>query len=132
MREIKFRVWRNKTKEMIYENIDNILHHFSSEAEVSKSCTEPNPDLECNEYKFADAFGYKDSVIMQFTGLKDKNGKEIYEGDIIRLRGYGVNDSRKIQDIIFHEGKFQSHLENDLIGCEVIGNIYENPELIKS
>jgi hypothetical protein len=68
--------------------------------------------------------------LMQFTGLKDKNGKEIYEGDIVRC-----NDSYT-DTVYWGEYGFQPFM-GDLDGnvppedCEVIGNIYENPELFK-
>ena len=73
-----------------------------------------------------------DHHIMQYTGLKDKNGKEIYEGDIINwpnLNSVGqVYYNQK--EVVFcvkckHD---EAWLDS---GCEVIGNIYENPELIK-
>ena len=81
--------------------------------------------------------------LMQFTGLKDKNGVEIYEGDIIKHDdpnwGYGgkydkENDSYLYHDITFEDGCFclrdnlELHIHNKM--SEVIGNIYENPELI--
>lgn len=72
---------------------------------------------------------------MQFTGLLDKNGREIYEGDVL-----GVNDpgDRSRAVVVFHEGAFKPQLcvqwatpifDNDWDDWEVIGNIYENPEL---
>ena len=80
-------------------------------------------------------------TIGQFTGLTDKNGVNIFEGDILshidRLKGY---DS-KMWQVIFYSGSFfMSGLPRKIriynIGdrcheCEVIGNIYDNPELIK-
>lgn len=69
--------------------------------------------------------------LMQFTGLLDKNGKEIYEGDIIELDGYKY-------EILFIDGEYcgKSMLSEQLqmfeiVNGEVIGNIYENPDLIK-
>ena len=77
----------------------------------------------------------------QFTGLKDKNGKEIYEGDIAKIILFNVLGIpiEKVNEIIFRSGcfgitekeQFKSFEEFIKEQVEVIGNIYENPELLK-
>ncbi|KOP83941.1 hypothetical protein AMS60_05455 [Bacillus sp. FJAT-21945] len=92
----------------------------------------------------------KDLVLQQYTGLKDKNGKEIYEGDILQLRneenkpyhmevlwtgqGYGYkiirNDTKRSGYIVGHLSERGLNFYNKT--AEIIGNIYENPELLNS
>jgi uncharacterized phage protein (TIGR01671 family) len=74
-------------------------------------------------------------TIGQYTGLKDKNGKEIYEGDIIQYGGYYANVIWKDSGLILKWINID-YLRNDLSywitirESNVIGNIYENPELL--
>lgn len=75
--------------------------------------------------------------LVQFTGLHDKNGKEIYEGDIIQI----AYDQTCIGQVVYEDGRFtatefvnSSYLGQDDVesmGIEVIGNIHENPELLE-
>jgi len=72
----------------------------------------------------------EDVVLMQFTGLFDKNGKQIFEGDIIK------NEYNEMSDVRFDNGRFYYNKginwgEIDSESVEVIGNIWENPELVK-
>ena len=75
--------------------------------------------------------------LMQYTGLKDKNGKEIYEGDIVKHE-HPYKKEPEIKEIYFDEElcEFGLRMSNALLHrqfsdeFEVIGNIYENPELI--
>lgn len=81
-------------------------------------------------------------VLMQYTGLKDKNGKEIYEGDIIKstfpdtkVHSDIASCTHEIGSVEFTEGQF--HIDSIPLYVhadigEVIGNIYENPELLNN
>ena len=125
-REIKFRAWDGKYKEMTY-------------------------DVGCGDYESGDAsMGWwaisskrvftpdgtdEDSGLMQFTGLKDKNGKEGYHKDIIDhpMYGRGVIEWYQNGWAIYYDDMIEgkSWMEFELKESEIIGNIYENPELIK-
>lgn len=100
--------------------------------------------VEGDEHVYGDLIGFEDCVLMQSTGLFDKNGKEIYEGDIVKYKvdcntfteevaydknyaGFGVMDADA--DIIFTFGELFADI--DISSLEVIGNIYKNPELLE-
>lgn len=123
MREIKFRCW-NKTGEWNDEK-DELSWQMIDAESLSFEEFEPLIDLLTSDEN--------SEIFMQYTGLKDKNDKEIYEGDIVR-------DSRSNDIYIIEWGKYgfiqKEYDEPDTLleypeYCEVIGNIYENPELLK-
>ena len=84
---------------------------------------------------------HKDLEVMQFTGLKDVNGKEIFEGDIVKWddsndSGYVSYMSETTEYVVdeWKEGdrKSKGHSLSSLGEVEIIGSIYENPELLKN
>ena len=118
MREIKFRAWDKETKSM--------------------SPPRSLEDLCIMKDTLAD-FAIMESKLefMQYTGLKDENGREIYEGDIARM----VNPyTSKLHgcEVIFAYAQFAIIADDnfiplgDVTNWEVIGNIYENPELLEA
>jgi len=126
MREIKFRAW-SKKEEKYYNEVG---FHRSI--------------IMWNDGYKKDAMGaltvapvFENYIIEQYTGLKDKNGKEVYEGDIIKadIREYSI----MTMGVIVYSNDLTSYCNlNDggftmlmrLRDIKIIGNIHENPELI--
>jgi uncharacterized phage protein (TIGR01671 family) len=135
-RIIKFRVWDAENKEMFYPK--KIEWNNQGELRFFNKNNMWNIDM----------------VLMQFTGLKDNKGKEIYEGDIVKQMDIDWDKTpddaepanyvmkETMRDVVTME-RFPCYwLKNEHFGyegedlvadenCEVIGNIYENPELLK-
>lgn len=137
-REIKFRAWYPYSKRVNKEWIGIMI--------TDKKLAELFRMAEINDYR-----------LMQYTGLKDKNGVEIYEGDIVifnkensrvfdRYRVEWVNSGLWAVRILDNYQSSMPYSDRDYVefyplqntspsmtatSCEVIGNIYENPELLK-
>ena len=145
MRNIKFRFYDKENKTMNYCDLEDLCeddYWFDSETEVWTALHDSNNEQE----KF---------VAMQYTGLKDENGKEVYEGDIIEFSydiftgNFDTKVGKGIVEFIFGafyikpyeiEGEKIKDIENEewfLLysvnedDLEVIGNIYNNPELLE-
>lgn len=117
-REIKFRAY-NGEKMLFYNS-------WFTLDEQRTLCFE-----ETEEHRYVDDsdVDYPSRVtLMQYTNLKDKNGKEIYEGDIIRQRGNDWGEVFEVPEIDFLNGWTKLALSEPF---EIIGNIYENPKLLK-
>jgi uncharacterized phage protein (TIGR01671 family) len=128
MREIKFRAWYKSVERMQYfQGIKWMLSYNGEEKLII------GDDFHDDYYD--SEIVPEDFELMQYTGLKDKNNKEIYEGDIINQTTATGTDGH-IEQVIFLLGIFGTQSKgrgfNNLNNWtnEVIGNIYENPELV--
>ncbi|WP_242136673.1 YopX family protein [Bacillus cereus group sp. BfR-BA-01360] len=125
MREIKFRAWVLKD-----EALDGLMENM----------------MEYDVESFHDPlYEYKQGniILMQYTGLKDKNGKEIYEGDIVSRHEGGIHfQEEPLAEHVVKWGNFgwlpfeigegyQKCVYGEIYEFIVIGNIYENPELLE-
>ena len=136
-REIKFRAWdKNKKSYRTQQNLlDDIcrFHHLDGKT------------VDVNLWRFIMMIPQQDNFILeQFTGLYDKNGKEIYEGDIASVYNAGVHHIAQIKWGNAIAGYYYYNNHTGIISyltgggdnynqevCEIIGNIHENPELLK-
>ena len=123
MRDIKFRVWDNERNAMFNsKSVD--VDFFEGKIEIT-SDTIRYDEVYTDEIK--------DFELMQYVGCKDKNNKEIYEGDIVKTKEHiGQIIYSKGMFFIDVKGDFYLPIYNVLEFMEVIGNIYENPELLES
>ena len=152
-RQIKFRVWDDQRKQFRDDSIS-----FQTEKNNIVEVSFENGE---DHFIKKDGFiSYPSSQIQQFTGLHDKNGKEIFEGDIVRWGMHGgswgheiwnryaeveinpdlqfriihyihseTGEKRPTDNYIFHFGKF-AYTETEQF-LEIIGNVFENPDLVK-
>ncbi len=151
MRDIKFRAY-------IYDLTDNDSHPLEIDVRAGKLWDVASINFKDQIVEIMDDDGSvweyelnnNEIALLQYAGLKDKNGVEIYEGDILELRANPFSRKRDLFQVAFKDGGFRDEW-NNYIGqylppdirnkqggrvrlneaCEVVGNIYENPELLQ-
>ena len=125
-REIKYRAWLKEEEKMVNVSLMSLTekwigYHIFYEEEKKK------------KFEFSDSENFE---LMQYTGIKDKNDVEIYEGDLVKILD-NVNET--ICEVRFEYGGHilkNRDLREELLYLEerfmeVVGNIYENPELLE-
>ncbi|MGV1096882.1 YopX family protein [Clostridium perfringens] len=136
-RELKFRVWDKTSDSMLYQD-DFERVELDTKNKMVTLIAEEESD------KSHEVLDYEDGIeaeILQYTGLKDKNGKEIYEGDILintnkSKLNLGIENQKYL--IVYRALGFGLKplfkgmaLKFNYTDLELIGNIYENPELLE-
>ena len=131
MRAIKFRAWDEKNKAMVSLSLLGLCSKYSNDLTVY--------GVENSDDNVA--YARRDNVpVMQYTGLLDKNGVEIYEGDIDHMTS-DEDDLDTILEIKYKgagyyvpdlDWDYTPSLDHPQFIHEVIGNIYENPELLEA
>ena len=126
MREIKFRAWSKLLNKMLsHEDLNKTLKDLTKIEYIAGIFLPLNSDVE----------------VMQYTGLKDSNGNEIYEGDIVKIEDYFCGDlignivyDETTAGYVFNKGNernyFQMTLDLEDYVYYVIGNIHENKDLL--
>ena len=131
-REIKFRAWSKFPK--MFLDMDDACYYLLPHGklmQITRNNQKPDTHREL------------DVVVQLYTGLKDSKEREIYEGDIVEFLAWDLyyddngevkemKQTRKKDKVIFKDGKFMAYLTNlsELLKLEVVGNIYENKDLL--
>lgn len=122
----------------IYRAWDNVEKKFVEHFFITDNGLICNMEKPTSDYGIPIPFEKSELTLMQSTGLKDKNGKEIFEGDIVKM-AKDVYSEPTYYEVVRHRGGAY-RLESKQHGCELwlrhtdcepVGNVYENPELLE-
>ena len=128
-REIKFRAWDSRVEKW-YASYNAPFEWLGENEKAPEAGV-----VTYTKQRFPDGI-----ILMQYTGVKDKNGKEIYEGDVVRIQSEShksglvevvkwIDPTNWVSDVCAVNG-FVNHESIYKTKPEIIGNIYENPELL--
>ncbi len=127
MRELKFRAWDGAK---IRYDVTGFEHGNANEMSIIFLDGDPF----AIDDTFVSAIGIREkAIVMQYTGLKDKNGKEIYEGDVLEDSEHFYSRVEWCQThCMWYASDYGSLEEFTQDNVAVIGNIHENPELLSA
>lgn len=139
-REIKFRAWDTEEQAMIYDSDGEAYFRFLNGKPIIKYLITRWKEGGGEVYEI-DEWQDIEAIVMQYTGLKDKNGKEIYEGDVLKLPAAALKDVFTYQFVEYRSQVASyvrrtqdksgfSRLEVRIEEAEIVGNIYQNPSLL--
>jgi len=136
-REIKFRAWDEEAEYMYYSDRcwENAEATFVCESDGTLKCYVPEV-IDATRDEPEHTVGREIFPIMQFTGLKDKSGKEIYHHDILQIQSPDLTTEHLLGEVIWDfmswqikDGGMLDSFKN--LHLEVIGNIYEHKDLLE-
>lgn len=138
MRTIKFRGRRIDNNEWVYGYYARLSNEFKEwHCIMTEKDASENYIKDCNGYNMLYT-PVNHNTVGQFTGLLDKNGEEIYEGDIVRCNEFVyevVYESKRFASFALRRDKDMfDHYFGEAMGCdacEVIGNVFDNLDLLK-
>lgn len=126
-RDIRFRVWDNGEKQYLPEDVYCVLNRteFGAFGQMTK---------DWKDYREGEYFYDASQLLEQFTGLTDKNGKEIFEGDRVVYTLNHDSTQKEIESVVeWYKHAWRLNrlwLLTEICSIEVIGNIHDNPELV--
>ena len=135
MKQHRFRVWHLPERKMYFRGYQKLLHVLLCEDDLGENDGRGRP---------ARRAGYRDCVFLEGTGLEDKRRREIFEGDVVQVRhergafrdvvgpvpdAFGAGDVHPLRELFKKHGLA---VRPDRLEIEVIGNEFENPELLTS
>lgn len=137
-KDFEVRVWDKRNKTMVYLNDFNMCDWSMASMHIYKEDDSTHPESDFGGYEIKSQV--LNPPIMLFSGLRDSKKKKVFEGDVVKFEYQEEGYFDRIGYVYFDRGSFrikEKH-DDDLMlwfinyQCDVIGNIYQNPELLKT